>query len=260
MPCKNINFNLGKVVSRIDWTESLFTIRIRSGSIPYISGQFTKLALYDKNKEFHRRAYSIVNSPENHKKTVELEFLIITDPKGNLSPLIHQLNVNDYIYVGTEGTGFMTLDAVPTRSKDLWLLSTGTAIGPFISMLEDENENKRFNNIILVHAVRKKSELAYKDKIKQLELKYQGKLKYVRIISREQTPRNLSGRIPELLRTGELERECKVLLCQTSSFLYMCGNPQMVKDTSDTLKSLGFSKHLQAKSGQFSSENYWKVG
>ena len=51
-------------------------------------------------------------------------------------------------------TGFLTLDEVPV-GRDLWLLSTGTAIGPFLSMLADGEAFARFENLVLVHGVRK---------------------------------------------------------------------------------------------------------
>ncbi|MEL0611414.1 ferredoxin--NADP reductase, partial [Vibrio echinoideorum] len=66
----------------------------------------------------------------------------------------------------------------------------------------------------------------------------------------------LRGRIPCLLLGGDLERASSITITQRHSFFYLCGNPQIVRDTSEALISLGLQKHLLKKTGQFSSENY----
>jgi ferredoxin--NADP+ reductase len=98
-----------------------------------------------------------------------MEFLIITVPGGQLSPRLDRLQVGDDVYVGKSPAGFMTLDEIPRYTKDLWLLSTGTAIGPFLSLLDEVETQQRFHNVILVHAVRTSAELVYQEKIQQLE-------------------------------------------------------------------------------------------
>lgn len=77
------------------------------------------------------------------------------------------------------------------------------------------------------------------------------------IVSREQTTGVLSGRIPQLLKSRDLEFAASLQLNKEDSFIYLCGNPQMVKESGNSLKSLGFQKHLRQNPGQFSSENYW---
>ena len=223
----------------------------------YQAGQFTKLALPDGNGDWVRRAYSIVNNPKQAEGHQQMEFLIIADDNGELSPRLQSLNSGDEIFVGKEAAGFMTADEVPKDVDDLWLLSTGTAIGPFISILETPSLDTRFKNIVLVHAVRTELELIYQERIQLLLNRYEKRFHYVPIISREHVTGTLCGRIPSLLLNGEIENSTKCQLNKAHSFLYICGNPNMVKDTSDALKELGFEKHLRRKIGQFSSENYW---
>ncbi|TKF02232.1 ferredoxin--NADP reductase [Vibrio kanaloae] len=257
----------GKVLHKTEWTDQLFSLQVSAPVSPYQAGQFTKLGLLNSQGEFVRRAYSMVNAPEHEQGYQHLEFLIIKDQSGQLSPQLHELKVGDDIFVGKDPSGFMTLDEIPEIADDLWMLSTGTAVGPFISMLESmqiqqqhgSNSKKAtsFKNLILVHAVRTKQDLTYQDRIAQLVNHFQGKLKYVPIISRESVAGTLRGRIPSLLLRGDLEQTASVAFNQTHSFFYLCGNPQMVRDTSEALISLGFDKHLRRKPGQFSSENYW---
>lgn len=245
----------GQVVERIDWTEQEFSLKVHAPVMPYRAGQFTKLALQNDDGEWIRRAYSIVNHPAHKRGYQEMEFLIISHPGGALSPLLHKLNVADDIYVGKEPAGFMTLDEIPDYAEDLWMLSSGTAIGPFLSMLGEPDLS--FRTMVLVHAVRTEAELVYRQQIKHLQQHYAGRLKYVPIVSSEKVKGVLSGRIPALIQSGKLEQHAEIKLIQRSSFAYLCGNPSMVRDTSEKLKSFGLNKHLRRKQGQFSSENYW---
>ncbi|WP_374954014.1 ferredoxin--NADP reductase [Aliivibrio sifiae] len=239
------------------FTSSLKVLFVEAPIEAYQAGQFTKLALPDENGGWVRRAYSIVNNPKQAEGHQQMEFLIIADDSGELSPRLQSLNSGDEIFVGNEAAGFMTTDEVPQNVDDLWLLSTGTAIGPFISILETPSLGARFKNIVLVHAVRTESELIYQERIQSLLNRYEKRFHYVPIISREHVTGTLCGRIPSLLLNGELEHNAKCQLSTTHSFLYICGNPNMVKDTSKALQELGFNKHLRRKIGQFSSENYW---
>jgi ferredoxin--NADP+ reductase len=248
----------GTVIERIDWTDNVFSLIVTAPINNYIAGQFTKLALQNLSGEWIRRAYSLVNSPNHKKGYQEMEFLLITAAEGELSPRLNALTKDDRIYVGKEACGFMTLEEIPEEAKDLWLLSTGTAIGPFLAILDEQLTQSRFENIVLVNAVRTEAELVYQSKIQALVERYQGKLRYIPIVSRQHCARALTGRIPALLGSGELAKKAHVKLTPENSFFYLCGNPCMVHDTSDVLIQLGYRKHLRRKAGQYSSENYWQ--
>ncbi|MEH6454289.1 MAG: ferredoxin--NADP reductase, partial [Psychromonas sp.] len=185
------------------------------------------------------------------------EFLLIAADEGELSPRLNDLYKGDTVYVGQQPSGFMTLAEIPAEMTDLWLLSTGSAIGPFLAILDEQETEQRFENVVLVHAVRNKAELVYQQKIQQQMARYQGRLKYVAIVSREICDGALTGRVPEHLLDGSLVEAAQIPLKTDSSFFYICGNPAMVKDTSNALVELGYRKHLRRKAGNFNSENYW---
>lgn len=249
-------FVKGTVTDRIDWTENEFSLMINAPVDPYFAGQFTKLALPDASGEWVRRAYSLVNSPHHQEGHQQMEFLFITADEGELSPRLQQLEKGDPVYVAQKASGFMTLAEIPENMTHLWLLSTGSAIGPFLGMLDALETDSRFEDIVLVHAVRTEAELVYQSKIAQMIERYQGKLRYIPIVSREESKGLLQGRIPDLLLSGKLAETAQVAL-KESSFFYICGNPNMVKDTSAALNKLGYIKNLRRKAGNFSSENYW---
>lgn len=252
-------FISGVITQKTHWTEQLFSIRVAVASkfTSYIAGQFVKLALYDPQGELIRRAYSIVNHPSDFNNSGELEFLIIADPTGQLSPRLQQLQMGDEVLVSESTAGFMTLDEIPSHSNELWLLSTGTAIGPYLAMLEQPSIEHRFNKIVLVNATRTQAEQSYPEKIQTYKTKFGERFTYVPVISRESVRGALSGRIPMLLENGALFQAAGSLPDTTSCFFYLCGNPAMVKESSESLKKLGFRKHLRRQPGQFSSENYW---
>lgn len=255
---RQLNGFIEGVVTQVkNWTENEFSIQVKADVKPYIAGQFTKLALKNINDEWVRRAYSFVNSPNQASGHSDMEFLIIDVENGHLSPQLAQLNIGDQIYVGDKASGFMTLSEIPAECTNLWLLSTGTAIGPFLSILSEPETQTRFDSIILVHAVRTKQELVYQKLITQLQNNYHGKLKYLPIVSREKIPGVHSGRIPQLLTNGKLISSADITPTTENSFFYLCGNPDMVHDTKDALETLGFKKHLRRSPGHFSSENYW---
>lgn len=243
----------GTVVERIDWTEQLFSLRIEAAMLPFKAGQFTKLALPTAQGKWLRRAYSLVNGPQDKI----LEFLLVTVPEGDLSPRLDELQAGDMVYVGEEPSGFMTLEEVPEIAQDIWMLSTGTAIGPFLSMLADPAAQLQFERLILVHAVRKEEELVYQQRIIALQQRMGDRLQYIPIVSREAVPYALTGRIPSLLFSGELSKTSGIELHAHKSFFMICGNPEMVHDTRETLQNMGYRKHLRREAGHFSSENYW---
>ncbi|MCH1924172.1 ferredoxin--NADP reductase [Shewanella sp. C32] len=245
---------LGKVVRRIDWTAQQFSIVVQADIAPFVAGQFTKLALQNEQGDWIRRAYSIVNSPQEYAQTGELEFLIVAAPNGQLSAKLQLLQQGDAVGVGKQSSGFMTLAEVPSYAKELWLMASGTGIGPYISMLKFPS--LPFEKIVLVHAVRTEADLVYASQIAQLQAHHHS-LTFVKIVSRENVNGVLSGRIPQLLRNGALEQAASLSLDPDSSFVYLCGNPSMVKDTGVALNERGLNKHLRRAPGHYSFENYW---
>ena len=75
--------------------------------------------------------------------------------------------------------------------------------------------------------------------------------------SREQVTGALHGRIPALLTDGELETSAECMLSAALSQVMLCGNPNMVKDTTVALAARGMKKHRRRDPGHITLENYW---
>ena len=200
-----------------------------------------------------QRAYSYVNAPSNP----DLEFYLVTVPEGKLSPRLAALKPGDEVQIVSEAAGFFVLEEVPDCDT-LWMLATGTAIGPYLSILEEGKDLDRFKNLVLVHAARYAADLSYLPQMQALEARYAGKLRIQSVVSRETAPGMLTGRIPSLIETGALEEAVGLPMNAESSHVMLCGNPQMVRDTQQLLKETRqMSKHLRRRPGHMTAEHYW---
>lgn len=241
----------GTVVENIHWTDNLFSLRINAAIEDFKAGQFTSLGL-DIDGERIARPYSFLNAPGKQP----LEFFFYTAIDGVLSNAMLALKPGDEIFVKRHANGFFTLDEVPS-APTLWLLGTGTGIAPFFSMLQTEEPWQRFDRVVLVHAVRKNSDLRYSEIITSLQEKHGERFKFQAFVSREEVSGSIKGRIPDAIASGELEHRTGLVISADDSQFMLCGNPDMVSDTSTALKARGLSKNLRRKPGQITVEKYW---
>lgn len=232
------------------WNDKLFSLTVSASLPSYKAGQFTKLAMTIEDKKI-ARAYSFVNTPSNNNLH---EFLLVTVEDGLLSPPLSDLKKGDTLQIAEQASGFFTLDEVP-ESDTLWLLATGTAIGPFLSMLGDDAIWQKYKHVVLVHGVRKHTDLVYQQQICDLCSKHP--LTFVPVISQEKWPDGLQGRITNAITSGELFSHVKVTPTPQNSQFMLCGNPEMVKETTQLLLDLGFTRNRRAKPGNITVEQYW---
>jgi ferredoxin--NADP+ reductase len=241
----------GEVVENRHWTDSLFSLRVKGAPLVFDAGQFVRIAL-DIDGERVARAFSMVNAPGEPL----LEFYGVVVPQGPLSPRLARLQATDRLFVASNPAGFLVLSEVP-RAETLWLMATGTGIAPFISMLRADTPWQRFENVVLVHAVRRAPELVYRDEVDRTRAKHGPRFMYVPIVSREDAPRALRGRIPALLNDGRLEGAAGLKLASAGSQVMLCGNPDMLKDTTAALVGRGLRKNRRRTPGQITVESFW---
>jgi len=145
------------------------------------------------------------------------------------------------------------LSEVPD-AETLWLVSTGTGIAPFLSILRTATPWRRFRNVVLVHAARHGRELVYQEMIRRMC--NENSLRYVTFVSRESAPGSLAGRIPAAMQDGRLEQAAGLKLDQRSHVM-LCGNPQMLKDAAAALAARGLRKHRRRAPGHITVESFW---
>ena len=272
------------VLSKTTWTPNLFSFTVnRPDSFKFTAGQFVRLGVNPSQLKYYKqlsavadtddddeeldetldedifRAYSIVSSPFDEV----LEFFSIVIPDGAFTSQLQHLEVGDELLLNTMPFGFLTLARYQKPlPKDLWLLATGTGLAPFLSMLQDLKTWEDYEHIILAYSARSTEELAYIEKIESLQEDFgslvdnPAKLIFIPIVTREPVEGALTERLPKLLLDGTLQERASIALDIDSTHVMLCGNPDMVEDTKETLKSLGLVMNRRGE-GNIAVENYW---
>ncbi|WP_158670473.1 ferredoxin--NADP reductase, partial [Bradyrhizobium guangdongense] len=149
-----------KVLSVQHWTDTLFSFRAtRDTGFRFQNGQFAMIGLEVDGRPL-LRAYSMASA--NHEE--ELEFFSIKVQDGPLTSRLQKIKEGDTILVGRKATGTLITDNL-LPGKRLMLLSTGTGLAPFASLIKDPEVYDQFESIVLVHGCRQVSELAYGEKL-----------------------------------------------------------------------------------------------
>lgn len=272
------------VLSKTTWTPNLFSFTVsRPDSFKFTAGQFVRLGVNPSQLNYYKqlskvaedeeldedlneilnedifRAYSIVSSPFDEV----LEFFSIVIPDGAFTSQLQHLEVGDELLLNTMPFGFLTLARYQKPlPKDLWLLATGTGLAPFLSMLQDLKTWEDYEHIVLAYSARSEEELAYIEKIESLQEDFgtlvdnPAKLIFIPIVTREPIEGALTERLPKLLLDGTLQARAGIDLDIDSTHVMLCGNPEMVEDTKETLKSLGLVMNRRGE-GNIAVENYW---
>lgn len=241
----------GQVTARRDWAEGLVTLTIAAEVERFDPGQFVNLAL-EREGTFERRSYSIASPPGE-----PLEFLVAEVQGGVLTPHLTALAPHQTVLVERKPQGFFTLKWVP-EARDLWLVATGTGLGPFMSILRSPEVWARFESVVLVHGARDAAHFAYRETIVDCCAAHGGKLKAVWVQSR-QAPEGgeLAGRVTSALADGRLEQAAEVALSPADSHVMLCGNPQMIEEMTALLGERGLRRHRVRTPGHITIEKYW---
>lgn len=239
------------MVRRHEWAPGLITLGLDSVVEAHVAGQFVNLAI-ERDGAKIKRSYSLASAPGQPS-----EFYVTEVQGGVVTPSLLSLSVGDPLWVDDRALGFFTLDHVPA-APHVWLLATGTGLGPFIAMLRSPTIWERFSRIVLIHGVRHTAQLGYMDELSLLARRSPEQLSYVPLVTREVPPPfGLAGRLPALVRSGELERRAGVLFAPGQSQVLLCGNPEMISETQRALGERGLEKHRAKKPGHVTLESYW---
>ncbi len=241
----------GEIIENKQWSDNLFSLKIRTGSLSFSSGQFIKVGLEIENKLLSR-PYSLVNAPDD--PVLEIHFNRVD--KGLLSPLLANLSVGDSIQISERATGLLTLDEVPDVPY-LWLIATGTGVGPFLSILKTSTPWRRFKKIILGYSVKTIEDQAYVDEFSALQSLHPEQFSFVPFVTREKTPDTINTRITTSIETGDLEKHVDLKLTADSSHIMLCGNSTMVGDVMTLLEARGLRRHTHREPGNIAIEKYY---
>ena len=240
-----------KVISVYHWTDKTFSFTTtRDRTFRFKNGEFAMIGLEINNKPL-LRAYSVV-SP-NHED--HLEFLSIKVPNGPLTSKLQHIKVNDEIIVNSKPTGTLVCDYL-LPGRNLYLLSTGTGLAPFMSIIRDPETYEKFKKVILTHTVRTPKELAYNKTLENLNSDNiysevtKGNFIYFNSVTREGWPRK--GRITKWIKENKLWGEVG-----TENFnpdedrVMICGSEEMTAELKKIFEDLGSSEGSTKIQGGF---------
>ncbi|QFT78611.1 ferredoxin--NADP reductase [Erythrobacter sp. THAF29] len=236
------------------WCDGLFSLKMtRPASFRFRSGEFVMIGLPGDNGKPLLRAYSMA-SPSYAE---ELEFLSIKVPDGPLTSRLQHIQPGDPIYLGKKPTGTLVTDAL-LPGKRLFMLSTGTGLAPFMSLVRDPEVYAMFDEVIVVHCVRHVEELAYRELLESrlegdplLEDEDRARFIYVPTVTREDF--RTTGRIQTLIDSGALFKDSKgpQKFDPETDRVMLCGSMAMIKDHAADLEARGFEEGANNKPGQF---------
>lgn len=253
------------LVKRIDITPELAIFRVRpdKGVDSFAPGQYVALGLpgssprpsdFPAEVEEHapdkiiKRAYSVGSSPAEKEY---LEFYIAIVQTGALTSRLAPLKEGDRLFAAPKIIGTFTLHDVPPE-RNLVLVSTGTGLAPFMSMIRTPETWTPNRKVSIIHGVRYSKDLAYRDEIFALQ-ETQPNLSYHAFVSREDAQPGFfnKGYVQTLFTDGTLNVK------PDQDHVFLCGNPAMVDDVEKLLTGQGYIVHSKKTPGSLHLEKYW---
>ncbi|MEZ5783122.1 MAG: ferredoxin--NADP reductase [Rhizobiaceae bacterium] len=240
------------VVSVKHYTDRLFSFRItRPQAFRFRSGEFVMIGLPNAEKPVFR-AYSIASPSWDE----EVEFFSIKVPDGPLTSELQKIVPGDTVLMRQKSTGTLVLDAL-TPAKRVFMISTGTGIAPFASLIRDPETYEKFDQVILTHTCRDRAELVYGEELcaEAVNDPLIGEMAAGRLFLYSTTTREVSprmGRITHLIESGKFSTDLAIPpLDPKSDRVMICGSMSMLKDVKSLVESLGFTEGSNNKPADF---------
>jgi ferredoxin--NADP+ reductase len=234
------------------WTDSLFTLKLtRDPGFRFENGEFAMIGLMVDGRPL-MRAYSMVSA--NYEE--HLEFLSIKVPNGPLTSRLKDVKPGDTILINRKTTGtLVTHNLLP--GKRLYMLSTGTGLAPFLSIVKNPEIYDLYEKVILTHTCRHVADLVYGDFIRNdlPNNEFFGdyardRLVYYPTVTRE--PFRTQGRISDLIRSGQIFSDLGVpAFNPEEDRIMICGSPQMMNELAGMLEGMGFVQGSHGVPGHF---------
>ncbi|MBX4335174.1 ferredoxin--NADP reductase [Bartonella raoultii] len=221
------------------YTDRLFKFRLnRPESFRFRSGEFVMIGLPNAQKPIYR-AYSIASPFWDE----QLEFFSIKVPGGPLTEHLQKIKIGDTVLMRKKSTGTLVLDAL-TPGKRLYLLSTGTGVAPFVSLIRDPETYEKFSEVVLIQTTREKDALTYaKDIVASLQQdpligEYAKQLKFYPMTTRESSEH--MGRITTVMESGIFfETTGLPKIHPDEDRVMICGSMAMLKDCARMCENFG---------------------
>jgi ferredoxin--NADP+ reductase len=245
-------FQKETVLSVKHWTEALFSFTAtRDPGFRFQNGQFAMIGLEIDGRPL-MRAYSMASA--NHEEA--LEFFSIKVPDGPLTSWLQKIREGDIILVGRKATGTLITGNL-IAGKRLLLLSTGTGLAPFASLIKDPEVYQHYETIVLAHGCRQISELAYGEHLVENLRSHEffgplikDKLIYYPTVTRQ--PFRNRGRITDLIASNQLFEDIDLPgLDPETDRIMLCGSPAMLEELHAMFTARGLVEGNHSEPGHF---------
>lgn len=242
-----------KVLETQHYTDRLFRFRTeRPETFRFRSGEFIMIGLPQEDGKPLLRAYSIA-SPAWEEN---LEFYSIKVPDGPLTSRLQKIQAGDEIIMGKKPVGTLVLDAL-TPAKRLWMISTGTGVAPFTSLIREPEVYEQFDEVILTHTCRDVAELQYSADLVQETLSHEflgelaaDKLRYFASTTREESI--TMGRVTDLIEEGLLFQYLDVpSWTPETDRVMICGSMEMCRDVAELAEKAGLNEGSNSEPGAY---------
>ena len=240
-----------KVLSVQHYTDRLFKFRVtRPQSFRFQSGQFVMIGLEVDGKPL-MRAYSVASPAWDD----ELEFYSIKVPNGPLTSRLQHIKVDESILISARAVGSLVINSLKPGNR-LFLVSTGTGIAPFASIIRDPETYEKYSQVYLTHTCREVAELEYgKELYRALETdplcaEFASQLVHYTSITREDYP--YRGRITHLLENQKFFSDLSIdPFDPVHDRVMICGSIEMNHDMKSLLEAQNFVEGSRREKGEF---------
>jgi ferredoxin/flavodoxin---NADP+ reductase len=213
---------------------------------PFEPGQYATLGLVGHDgPKLIQRPMSVSSSADD---VSEYEFFIRLVDRGGFTPLLWERTIGDAINIKGPKGKFLLQD----DGRRALFVASGTGLAPFISMIDTLRDRGQERDIVLLHGVSHEHDLAWRDKLTELE---SGgfPLRYVATISRPNENPTWAGCTGRVEAIVESQLDDLALTPETAT-LYLCGNPEMITAVEEVAMARGFPPE------QVRKELYWPKG
>ncbi len=240
-----------EIIENFQWSQDLYSLKIRTGPINYSPGQFVNVGLEIDDKLL-ARPYSLITTPQD--EYLEIHFNQVKE--GILSPKLAELQAGDSIQVSDRTGGLLTLNEIP-EVPFLWFIATGTGIGPFLSLLDTPELWARFERITLCYSVKYSDKLAYRDVLEKYQAQHPKQFSFLPFVTQEDTAETIHSRITDSIVNGELEKRVQLNLEGDLNHVMLCGNTKMITEVTTLLEKKGLRRHTRREPGHIAIEKYY---